>query len=337
MSPTPKKNAEIMQHKAQGLAGELAGDLVLPEKQLTLAAWASRYMQAEVIGIQSLNTQKAKKRDLSSFLTWFFDENGHLDITDWLPRDTQGFLTHLEEQGRAATTVNRYLATLRRFARWVHDQDKSPFVGGVPTNGIKELITDEPTAKKLDTREVNRLFKAADRLVLTEMRKNARPRRDRAALGLLYYAGLRVSELCALKVEQYDGVHLIDFRRKGKARTKQLYLNKQCRAYLDDYLENERPLDDPQGARDWLVLAFGASGRISRHTIWRALVRLANSATGDFKVHPHRLRHTFGFEVRKRTGSDTETAALLGHSGLKYVGRYVRNTEAERQAVLEDL
>jgi integrase len=49
------------------------------------------------------------------------------------------------------------------------------------------------------------------------------------------------------------------------------------------------------------------------------------------------LRHTFGFLVRQKTGSDTETAALLGHSSLKYVGRYVRQTDLERESVLDEI
>ena len=53
-------------------------------------------------------------------------------------------------------------------------------------------------------------------------------------------------------------------------------------------------------------------------------------------VHPHQLRHTFAALYRERTGSDTETAVVLGHASLKYVGRYVRNTQAEREQVLEE-
>ena len=41
--------------------------------------------------------------------------------------------------------------------------------------------------------------------------------------------------------------------------------------------------------------------------------------------------------MRDRTGSDTETAAALGHSGLAYVGRYARRSNEEREATLEQL
>jgi len=344
MAKKPKKSVEIVQHKATGLERELVLEdeqLVLPKKSLTLATWASKYMESEVIGVKSRNTVQAKKRDLSAFLKFFYEQNGHLDITDWLPRDTQGFIEHLEQLGRVPTTINRMFATVRTFAIWVHAQPNTPFIGGLPTRGIRELITDEPKAKKLSTREVNRLFKAADKRIVTDTRKNARPKRDAAILALLYHTGLRVSELCNLRLKQHTGTHLVNVRRKGKKRTKGVYLSTKCRAYLDDYLQTERQLDDPDNALDWLILAPGSAAGISRSTAWRAVMKLAHEASKhnqkDIHLYPHRLRHTFGYEVRKRTGSDNETAVLLGHSGLKYVGRYARNTDEERAAILEDL
>ncbi|MDJ0766247.1 MAG: hypothetical protein QNJ97_24910 [Myxococcota bacterium] len=59
----------------------------------------------------------------------------------------------------------------------MHEQPDCPFVG-LPTRGIKELETDEPDAQSLSERVVNWLFKAANRLVLTDTRKNARPNWD---------------------------------------------------------------------------------------------------------------------------------------------------------------
>ncbi len=310
------------------------------DRAVSLAHWANLYMRAEVVGILADNTAKAKKRDLIMFMDWFYESNGHLEISDWLPRDTKGFIDNLEAKGRAATTVNRFLATLRTFARWCHDQKESPFLGGLPTKGIKDREVEEPTAKKIEAKEINRLFKAADRLVVTDTRKNARPKRARAIFALLYYTGLRVSELCALELAQYTGKHLINVRRKGRSRTRKMYVSTDCRVYLDDYIATERKTDHMEGVSGSLFLTCKNWG-LTPVTVWRGLERLSREANrhhkDEIKIHPHRLRHTFGFEVRKRTGSDTETAALLGHAGLKYVGRYVRNTDEEREKILDDL
>jgi len=232
-------------------------------------------------------------------------------------------------------------ATIRHFARWVHEQPDSPFRAGLPTRGIKELAIEEPDAQKLDKKEVYQLFKASDNLVLTEHRSNSRPRRNRAILALLYFTGLRVSELCALRRDQYDGKYLTNVRRKGKSTSRKIYLSVDCRKPLEEYIESERSADDPNNSSEWLLLPSHSNRPLTRRQVQNILNHLAQEAnkhrSEGIYIHPHRLRHTFGSEIRAKTGSDTETAAMLGHAGLKYVGRYVRNTQAEREALLDSM
>lgn len=308
--------------------------------------WIQRYLDKKVVGLQSPHTLEAKARDIFQFVTWFSGLNGHQLIIDWRPRDTQAYLSHLERQGRAATTVNRHFSTLRHFARWVYEQMDSPFRYGLPTQDIKELAVDEPDCKKLSTRDLHRLFKAADNLVLTELRKNSRPHRNRAILSMLYYTGLRVSELTQLKRSQYDGKYLMDVRRKGKSRSKAIYLTIACRELLDHYINIERSKDDPeQNGHKGLFLPEGierAQHFLTRQQVFAILNHIAKEAhkhspEREIHLHPHKLRHTFGAEFREKTGSDTETQQALGHVSTKFIGRYVRKTQEEREAVLEEI
>lgn len=183
------------------------------------------------------------------------------------------------------------------------------------------------------------LFKAADALVATDKRKNARPRRNRAVMAMLRFTGLRVSELCALRLDQLDGKHLDRVVRKGGGRDR-VFLNSECRRLLADYIAHER------GEGDALFLST-RGGHLSRHAAADLLQRITDAANDhrptdrQIAIHPHRLRHMFGADVRTRTGSDGETAALLGHRSTQYVARYARETTlrssatAERELVLE--
>ena len=167
------------------------------------------------------------------------------------------------------------------------------------------------------------------------------PKHTRALFALLYTTGLRVSELIDLKRYQYDGRYLRDVKRKGRGRTRGLYLISETRAYLDDYLAHERAHDDPRGIFDPLFLTDSKGCPLRRQRIRESLMKLGQEAgkhSGQvIAVYPHRLRHTFGSEYRLKTGSDTETASALGHASLKYVGRYVRKTDAEREQALETI
>lgn len=312
-----------------------------PSPEPSLLTWAELYLHAKVLGIQSPNTEEAKRRDLKAFLDFFAEINGHLAIEQWLARDTRAFLKHLENLGRAPATINRMFRTIRHFARWVHEQPQTPFTRiGLPTASIQELATDEADAKKLEKREIWQLFKAADNLALTERRTNSRPKRNRAILAVLYYTGLRVTELTRLKLTQWDGKRFHNVQRKGRVRTKLLYVPPEGRSALDVYLEEERPKDVVAPVSDWLFLPSMGEGPLTRRQIHEILVRIANEATkhhGAIHMHAHRLRHTFGFAVRERTKSDAETARHLGHMTNKYAGRYARSTQTEREQLLDTL
>jgi integrase/recombinase XerD len=304
-----------------------------------LAIATAHYLWEAGVG-QSPHTVAAKCRDLLSFCRWYGQINQHTDPAQWQGRDTRLYLRHLEAAGRSPVSINRGLASLRHFARWLHDQPGGIFLrSGLPTRGVGALHTEEADCKKLDARQMHALFKAADNLVALATHRRARPRRNRALLALLYYTGLRVQELCRLNLAQLKGHHLVDVLRKGRVRTRSLYLVAEARRYLTDYLHTERPLDDPDSCAEPLLLAQGGQEALSRRDLARALDQIAAEAnkrrTDPIALHPHRLRHTFGSLHRAKTLSDSETAAALGHTSLKYVGRYTRQTDQERDAQLE--
>jgi integrase/recombinase XerC len=317
----------------------------------SLAFWAALYLRDKVQG-GSPNTLDAKTRDLARFVRWFTSINGLCDMRAWRTRDTQAYLRELGGSGLAASSINRAFATLRHFARWAHDKYGVFGAMGLPTAEIRELVTEEPACKKLDRGEVHALFKSAEeRVVLSDAKRRdalgtgqkdaqrrARPRRDLAMLALLYYTGLRATELVMLKREQYTGSHLHNVARKGHNRSRKMYVPIEARRYLNDYLQHERPYDDKSAAVP-LFLATRSGGYMRREYLGEALRRIAEDASKHRKtpieLHPHRLRHTFGARHREASGSDTETAQALGHQSLKYVGRYVRKTDTEREALIE--
>ncbi len=316
----------------------------LCDGQHTLAWWVGRYLAVRVSG-GSPNTLAARSRDLTAFIRWFICSYGHGDITQWHVQATRTYLKFLDEARYAPTSINRALSSLKHFARWAQEQPSQVFAQhGLPTADVKDLLVDEADCKKLSTYDMQALFAAAKRATQSATHPLTRPLRNQALLAVLYYTGLRVSEVVVLRRDQYDGQHLVQVRRKGRSRSRSIYLCLPCRQHLDAYLEHERPGDAcltvniaDDGAKPLFVSAK-SGGFLDRRRMGRLLARLAQEASTDDRsvtVHPHRLRHTFGSIYREASGSDAETAAALGHAGLQYVGRYTRKAQSERDDLLE--
>lgn len=82
-----------------------------------LALWIARYLKDEVAGIQAANTLEGKVSGFRAFVQWMVQATGQATLAEWLPRDTQSYVRYLMGQRRVPATVNRHLATPRRFAR----------------------------------------------------------------------------------------------------------------------------------------------------------------------------------------------------------------------------
>ncbi len=80
-----------------------------------------RYFEEEVMGLSPLSI-KAKKEDLQKFLLFFHGINNHLNANEWHLRDSKLFVDELIKQEYAPASVNRILATIRAFGRWLRDE-----------------------------------------------------------------------------------------------------------------------------------------------------------------------------------------------------------------------
>ena len=311
--------------------------VLMPDQQFdaeTLVSWVKLYGAVEA-GSNAANTLKAKGRDLERFLA-FLDEKVRSDHPDqWTKPVTAAFIRHLEDgERKKATTANRMLATLKHCATWIHS--RRPFLAGNPTSGIRELVTDEPTWKGLSDIQVMRLRSAAEQMVMLKNRKDPAPHRDRAVFLVLLFTGLRVSELLSLLKDQYPGKHFLDVKRKGKLRTAKVFVPPEAREALDQYLSKER------GEGAGKLFLSQARGQLDRQHVDRLLKQLASLANSRLpvdehvKLSPHVLRHTFLRKLTEKHGVHFAMEAA-GHASSKYIWRYVRPNDEEKEAAIGGL
>ena len=135
----------------------------------TIPAWAELYFRFEVT--TSERSQKEQQRDFRLFHAFLLREAGSDERTQWTPRVSRAFVDALrsevkEEGGRrwSDRTVNRIVAHLKTFAKWIHKL--RPFPLGNPTEKLKSLSVTGvlELERALTEAERRKLLDAADHL-----------------------------------------------------------------------------------------------------------------------------------------------------------------------------
>ena len=311
-----------------------AAELIPTNKHESLVAWFNLYLTLEGAA-GSANTLDAKKRDLGHFLSFFLNATGGDHPDQWTRSLTAHYLRQLVRgERKSPTTVNRRLATLRHTANWVHRQ--RPFLAGNPCSRIHDLDVDDPEWKGLSDIEVTRLKSAAEQLIHIDRRRNQTPIRDFAIFLVLLHTGLRISELLDLDLDQYQGKHLVNVKRKGKKVTRKVFLAKDARESLDRYI------DEVRGTRPGPLVASRAGKRLARQNVDDALKRIAKQANArlpqDQQIHlsAHLLRHTMLRKAAEKYGVQY-AMELAGHTSSRYIWRYIQPSQEQKEAALEDL
>lgn len=266
----------------------------------------------------SENTVCAYRSDMERF-QYVARRRGVLRGEDLLESHVYGWIEQLLSDGMAEVTIARRLAALHSFARYlvVAELRADDFMAGVPGRKRPRRLP-----RTLSMSRVAQLLRQAD---------PADPHsvRDRAICELLYAAGLRVSELCALHVDDLD-LEGRTVRCFGKGRKERMVPVGAVACDLAAiYLQQRRDvsLGAPSGlprqrglhgitlaeARSGFLFPARSGSRITRGAVDRVVRAAARRAGIQDRVSPHVLRHSFASHLLAG-GADLRTIQeLLGH------------------------
>lgn len=261
--------------------------------------------------------------DLRVFARWFRDSLGEeFGARAVTPTDLRDYKAHLRIVERLqAATVNRRLAALRKFFVWAKGAGK---IAELPTETVRGIPAAPRTPKALAKREVDRLIREAER---------HGNKRNLAIVLLLRHTGLRVGELCNLRladvtVSERRGEVLVRGGKGNKDRT--VPLNNDVRRALASYKEVR-----PAVADDHLFV--GQRGEPLRPQGVQQVVAKYARRAGLPEVTPHVLRHTFAKHVLD-AGEDLATVQrLLGHERLETTAIYTQPTARDLEAAVRRL
>ncbi len=231
-------------------------------------------------------------------------------LSDLLPRDIADWQAHQQTVEKAKpATINQRLTALSRFLAWANGQG---LIAGNPAAGVSGIRPEARQPKALINADLRRFLRAV---------YGGGNVRDIAMVELLFGAGLRVSELLALRVGdvtlgERSGQVVV---RRGKHRGyRTVPLTASVRKALAAWLDAHSQANDP-GAPLWL----GQRGPLTdRSAVNRMLTKYARCA-GVAPFGPHVLRHTSATRYLEANPGDLRgLAALLGHSSLNTVMIY---------------
>lgn len=313
-------------------------DYLTPDQKDSLTVWSQIYFAINVKGAPE-KTLKAKTADMEKFLQFFQLEYGHDHADTWTPAISRGFQrelreTILDDTGRtyAPTTVNRIIATVKHFGRWLHNQ--RPLLAGDPFVGVKDIETDHPDWSGLSSRQIMHLKSACEIRLKSCTRKDQNPYLETSVFYALLYTGLRESELAALNLNQYHHKGFHNVKRKGNRVHKKIPVPQAARDRIDAYLERSYTNDN----NALFVTRFGK--RLTADSIRFICARIAEQANAHLseKIHltPHMLRHTFLKRVADKKGVHY-AQEMSGNKSAKVIFRYTKPSLDEIEETVEDL
>ena len=254
----------------------------------------------------SPRTLTAYRREVASFAAFAEEELGCRGPAGVEAAGVRAYLAHLRSRGLAPRSVQRALASLRAWYRFLVTE------GLAPANPA-ELVPHPRTERRLPPT----VAPVAVARMLDGMPGTPAGRRDRALLELLYGSGLRVGELVAIDLDDLDrGRRLVRVAGKGRKERIVPFGTKALEA-IEAYL--------PERARWRARTAFDdgdplfvnqRGGRLSDRSVRRILDAAVRRTAELHDLHPHALRHAFATHLLEAGMDLRAIQELLGHASL---------------------
>jgi integrase/recombinase XerC len=265
----------------------------------------------------SQHTIDAYERDLTQFIN-YAEVKKIIEFNEFSSTYIRGWIVQLFEEKIKAKSINRKLAALRTFYKWLRKE---------------ELVTINPMAKVQGPKNEKRLpaFAKESELQTEKLDElyadSLNGKRDKVIFELFYQTGIRLSELIDLRVQNVSGESIKVIGKRNKERiipiSKDLY--DQIQTYIQ--VKNQQVGESP------FVFSLKFGKKIYPMLVYRIINQYLSIATNLDKTSPHVLRHTFATHMLNR-GTGLETLKdLLGHANLSATQVYTHNSFAQLTSI----
>lgn len=272
----------------------------------------------------SEHTIKSYQRDLND-LALFFSTTGNAEINNIDYQDMRLYLAYLNEKQLSSNTIARKLSSARSFFNYLLEQkliDQDPM----------QLIHFKSKKQKLPEffyeEEMVKLLEVA------ETTDSPNQLRDHAMIELLYCSGLRVSELCNLKLSQYNkAVQMLRVIGKGN-KERIVPIGDKAVIAIEVYLQDWRPHYQNELSQGHLFINDKGKA-LTSHQVRKALEHIHQLAGLNSTIYPHKIRHSFATHLLNNGADMRSVQEMLGHENLSTTQIYTHlSNNQKRQAYL---
>ena len=252
----------------------------------------------------SEHTRAAYMRDVQQFFEFLNSEG--IDVRNVVLEDLHRFTWQLHELGISARSIARIHSGLRSFYNFL-------LLDGVieanPTALLESPKKGLHLPEVLSTEEIDAILSVIDL-------SQDEGQRDKAVIELLYSCGLRVSELCNLKMHDLfleEGF----LRVVGKGNKERLVpISAQAVKELNLWFYTRNMITPKPGEEDYVFISVRRRQHLSRITVFHNLRLYAERAGITKTISPHTLRHSFATHLLEGGANLRVIQAMLGHEQI---------------------
>ncbi|MGO1368794.1 site-specific tyrosine recombinase XerD [Senegalia sp. (in: firmicutes)] len=261
----------------------------------------------------SSNTIESYKRDLNKFIKYLDENNINIALEEISQTNIISYMFYLEIQGKAPSTISRNLASIRSFYQYLLNEG---LIKKDPTLNLKSPKNKKRSPGILTSNEINMLLDQPDTT-------NLKGVRDKAMLELLYAAGLKVSELLSLDLEDIDLNLGIVISSKNLSNERVIPIGKTAiksiKLYLDEYRNKF-----VKEAKDNSIFLNYQGKKLTRQGFWKIIKYYKEKACIEKKITPRTLRHSFAVHLIDNGADLKSVQAMLGHADISSTQIYMQ-------------
>lgn len=253
-----------------------------------------------------------------------FLQDKEVALLDASLNDFREFLSLLGEVGINNRSQARILSSMRSFYAFLR---MDGYIENDPTELLKSPKIGMRLPDVLTLQEIDDIINAIDL-------SKAEGQRNRAIIELLYSCGLRVTELCELKLNNlYFNEGFIRVTGKGE-KQRLVPISGRAIAEIEAYFEDRNRIEIKPGYEDYLFISERLKKSISRIMVFHIIKELSALVGIKKNISPHTFRHSFATHLLEGGANLRVIQAMLGHESIATTEIY---THIDRSRLREEI